>query len=198
MLVVTRHMLNRHLLDLSDLVSRYARNDTAFVEETLSWLATVEQTLLQLRHPLVGLVATTRSQVLATRDGYRDRELSAAQTNHRQARRATAAIAVGRVEVELRRIVDDTDKQLDTFREKIAQLLAVASQQTPIPVQSGLPREEWLRRVWSDTAITSEASGMHAYLNAAVPHSDLLALLGDVLDNLLAPSEPETPVAVTG
>ena len=85
MLLLTRHMLNEHLLALPGLTDRYAAHDARFVPESLSWLAEVEQTLLRLRLPLAGMVASARSQVLATKDGYRERELLADSANPRQA-----------------------------------------------------------------------------------------------------------------
>jgi hypothetical protein len=194
-LFVTRHKLNHHLLQLPELIDRYAQHDAAFLDDSLAWLTAVEQTLLQLRNPLASQVATARSQVLATKDGYRDQELLAGTTNLRHAQRATAAIVLGRVEAAIRRVVDDLDTQLDGFREKMAQLLAVASRNTPIAIRQGQPREEWLRQIWSNIATTNETWGMYQYLNAAVPRSDLLALLGEVLDNLLASSEMEVTAA---
>lgn len=196
MLLVTRHKLNHHLLQLPELIDRYEQHEAVFLDDSLSWLTAVEQTLLQLRNPLASQVATARSQVLATKDGYRDQEFLAATINLRHAQRATAAIVLGRVEAALRRVVDDIDTQLGGFREKMAQLLAVASQYTPIAIRQAQPREEWLRHIWSNIATTNETWGMYQYLNAAVPRSDLLALVGEVLDNLLESTAKE-PAAAT-
>ncbi len=195
MLFVTRHLLNHHLLELPELIDRYARREPTFLDESLSWLASVEQTLLQLRNPLASQVATARSHILATRDGYRDPELLTGTSNLRQVQRATAAIVLGRVDTALRRVIDNIDTQLDQFREKTAQLLAVASRDTPIAIRPGQPREEWLRSIWSNMVTTNETWGMYQYLNAAVPRGDLLTLLGEVLDNLLASTEQEVAAA---
>lgn len=186
MLLLTRHMLNEHLLKLPELTDRYAAHDAGFVPGSLSWLAEVEQTLLRLRLPLAGMVASARSQVLATKDGFRERELLADSANPRQAQRATTTIVLNRVEAALRQVIDDRDGQIKALKEKMAQLLAVASAVRPIPTPDGQPRQEWLRTLWSSIPVTSETVGMYTYLNATTPHDDLYPLLEELLDDLLA------------
>ncbi|MFD8461928.1 hypothetical protein ACFV27_34240 [Streptomyces antimycoticus] len=198
MLFLTRHMLNQHLMELPELVDRYAAHDAEFVDHSLSWLTAVEQTLLRLRHPLAGLVAGSRSEVLAVRDGYRERDASSRTAGVRHAQRATAALVLGRVEKTLRGVVDDIDTQLDGHREKMAQLLAVASNVKPIPACKSGPDGEWLRSLWGNMAQTKETAGMYAYLNAAISRSDVLTLLGEVLENLLATADQQADRAEIG
>jgi hypothetical protein len=192
MLMLTRHMLNEHLLSLPVLTDRYAAHDAGFVPESLSWLAEVEQSLLRLRLPLAGMVASARGQILATKDGYRERELLGDCASPRQAERATTTIALNRVEAALRQIIDDRDGQIRALKEKMAQLLAVASAVRPIPSPDGRPREEWLRVLWSSMPVTGETVGMYTYLNASTPHDDLYPLLGELLNDLLASASGES------
>lgn len=186
MLLLTRHMLNEHLQALPRLTDRYAANDSRFVPESLSWLAEVEQSLLRLRLPLAGMVASARSQVLATKDGYRERELVSDSANSRQAQRATTTVALDRVGTALRQVIDERDSQINALKEKMAQLLAVASAVRPIPTPDGQAREQWLRTLWSSIPLTGETAGMYTYLNATTPRDDLVPLLDELLDELLA------------
>ena len=186
MLLLTRHMLNEHLQTLPVLTDLYAAHDSRFVAESLSWLAEVEQSLLRLRLPLAGMVASARGQVLATKDGYRERELVADSANSRQAQRAVTTVVLNRVEAALRRVIDERDAQISGLKEKMAQLLAVASAVRPIPAPDGQPHEAWLRDLWSSIPVTNETAGMYTYLNASTPHEDLLPLLDELLKNLLA------------
>jgi hypothetical protein len=186
MLLLTRHMLNEHLLALPEITDRYAQHDARFVPESLSWLSEVEQSLLRLRLPLAGMVASGRSQVLATKDGYREREFVADSANSRQAQRAITTVVLNRVEAALRQVIDERDAQISGLKEKMAQLLAVASAVRPIAAPDGQPREEWLHQLWSSIPVTSETVGMYTYINASTPHEDLFPLLDELLNDLLA------------
>ncbi|NJQ01726.1 hypothetical protein [Streptomyces zingiberis] len=187
MLFMNRHLLHQHLMELPGIVDAYAAREAGFVDGSLNWLAAVEKTLLRLRHPLTGLIATTRGEVLAARDGHHRRggELSPPAST-RRVQQAATAVALRQVETSLRDVVESIDRQLDGYREKMAQLLAVASNAEPIPAGEGRSRDAWLRSVWDSMAGTKETAGMHAYLNAAMARGDVLALLGEVLENLLA------------
>ncbi|KNE82461.1 MULTISPECIES: hypothetical protein [Streptomyces] len=189
MLFLNRQMLNQHVSELPAIIDRYAARDAGFVDDSLSWLTALEQTLLRLRLPLAGLVAASRGEILAVRDGHREPEAAAPPTSARQAQRATAAVVLSRVEKTLRGAVDDIDAQLDGHREKMAQLLAVASNVKPIPARGDRTRDDWLRSLWSDMAGIKETAGMYAYINAAISPGDVLALLGEVLEKLLATAE---------
>lgn len=188
MLFLKRQMLNQHMMELPAIVDRYAARDAGFVDDSLSWLTALEQTMLRLRLPLAGLVAASRGEILAVRDGHRD-PASSPPTSARQAQRATAAVVLSRVEKTLRGAVDDIDAQLDNHREKMAQLLAVASSVKPIPARGERTRDDWLRFLWSDMAGIKETASMYAYINAAIPPADVLALLGEVMEKLLTTAE---------
>ncbi|MDT0305794.1 hypothetical protein RM780_02295 [Streptomyces sp. DSM 44917] len=196
MLSATRHMLTAHLLDLPRVLDRYAAADPAFVGEALAWLSSVEQTLLKLRRPLAGQVASARGRILGAKDGYRPNGAVSSGTTPRQAQRAVTAAALTETDNALRDIITGIDTRLDGYREKIAQLLAVASHARPLPTPGDQPRDPWLRSLWSDLATTPDTAGMHAYLKAALAPGDALDLLGELVDNLLGQTD-DTPLPGT-
>lgn len=108
----------------------------------------------------------------------------------RKAVRASAALALGRVEEALRSEVAAADARLAEGRERIAQLLAVATAAAPIPLPPTEPHNAWLGRVWRGLDVNGATHGMYAYLNAAFTASDRLYMLDEVVANLLAAGEP--------
>lgn len=184
MLVATREMLLEHLLELPGLTDRYADRDPEFVPGAIAWLSACEATLQRIRSPLAGLVATERAKILASGDGHREPGI-APDTNPRKLGRAMAARALARAEVELRAVIAGIDERFLAFREKLAQLLAVASTSHALPLPDGQPRDHWLSDVWQILRQSPEGRGMAAYLSSALQPTDLWFLLGETLDNLL-------------
>ena len=189
MLVATREMLLAHLLELPALTDLYAARDPDFVGATLTWLAACEATLQRLRSPLAALVAAERSKILAAGDGYREGGQVAESANPRKVIRVVASRALARAEAELRAVVVATDERLHGLREKMAQLLAVASTAHSLPLPGDMPREQWLSTVWQLLRQSVEGRSMAAYLSGALQPADLWCVLGDTLDNLIAASE---------
>jgi hypothetical protein len=184
-LALTREMALSRLLEVPRLVDLQRGRDPAFPEQVLAWLGRVEEDFQRLRSPVVALVAGQRAALLAAADGLRDPQL-APGTPARKAARAATALCLGRVEAALRQTEAETQARLDQAREKLVQLLAVASAGKPLPLPEGAPREAWLARVWRELGGNPATQSLYAYLSAALRPSDRLYLLGDVLDNLLA------------
>jgi hypothetical protein len=188
MLIITREMLARHLFELPRIAEAYAANDSAAIERILAWLTAVEETLARLRHPGAGFASVQRTKVMAAKGGFRDDGVDYGQMNRRQIERATAVVAMARVEVVLREEVQNSDARIAEYKEKMAQFLAVASATAPLSLPSGSDRADSLRAFWSNVAVGGEATGMYKYLSASLKQSDLVVILGDVIDNLISHS----------
>lgn len=185
MLAYTREKIVDHLLETSRLVDCYQRRDPSFPAKVAGWLAEVEKSLTQLRLPLASLAATERGRILAVGGGFRDPAFAAEPMSQRKATVAVAALALGRVQEELRNKVTEIDASFDAWREKMAQFLAIATTKAPIPLPPTEPRDVWLANVWKGLNVNGEVQGMYRYLGAAMQPNDRLFLLDDVLSNLL-------------
>lgn len=185
MLALTRHKLLEHLQTLSNIVDFYRRHDPLFESAAIDWLEKVEQTFLQLRHPLAGSVAVERAKILAVSDGYRDYEASLSGTSRRKAGNVTLVIVLGRVETMLLQDVMRIDTQFSSWREKMAQFIAVATNEQPIPLPPSEPRQVWLQQLWHGFHTTPETHSMYVYLNTVMSSSDRLYLLDELIENLL-------------
>ena len=129
--------------------------------------------------------AVQRAALLASADGLRQPEIPAA-TTARKAAQASASLALGRTEAALRQAVAAADDKLGEAREKLAQLLAVATAAHPIPLPPSEPRSLWLEKVWQTLGRATETQGMHRYLGAAFSSADRLYLLDELVSNFLA------------
>lgn len=185
MLAYTRETLLGHLQQTSRLVDLYQQHEASFVAEVVAWMACVEESLGQLRLPLVSLVAAERARILSVGDGYRDPALVGERLTARMASRAVASLALTRVQEELRRKVTAIDAQFDAWREKMAQLLAIASVKAPIPLPPSEPHDAWLTTVWKGLDVNGEVQGMYRYLGAAMASGDRMYLLDEVLGKLI-------------
>jgi hypothetical protein len=103
---------------------------------------------------------------------------------------ATAWHALSRCQEEIRREVHGIDLQFETWREKLAQLLAITSAASAIPLPSRESHNAWLAEVWNGVGAVDEGRAMYRYLSAAMKPADRLALLDDLLRNLLEPPSP--------
>lgn len=193
MLFFTREKLMAHLSEVPALGRAYAARDPSYVDAAVAWMASVEETLLRVRHPLSSLVSTQKARIQSVEDGYRPPEMPQDKGSVRQARRLVTALAVAQVEEVLRQVVASADARFNDLRDRLAQLLAVASAIQPIPLSEGLAREDWARRVWADLPITGETRGMHGYLSGAFQPTDLHQVLAEVLENLAVNARRSQP-----
>ncbi len=177
MQAIIRETLASALLKLPALVDTYQQRDPLFAAQAIHWLGELEKAMQQLRLPLAAM--------LAVNDGYRDPLLPGERLPSRKAQAATASLALNHAQDEARRLIAGIDAQFDLWREKLAQFLAIATQKTPIPLPPTEPREAWLATVWRQLDVNGDTQGMYRYLNAAMPASDRLYLLNELLTNLL-------------
>lgn len=184
MLAITREKVLEHLREVPRLADLYRDRDPAFRERVLDWLSQVEESLGRLRNPLASRAAAERTTILAVADGLREPGIDGS-VSVRKATRATVSLALRRVEEALRELVESTDRKLDEGREKMTQLLAVATAAQPIPLPPTEPRQAWLEKVWRSLETSNGTQGMYAYLNAALRPSDRLYLLDEIVTNLV-------------
>lgn len=186
MLAYTREALVERLLQVPALISLYQGQDAAFLPTTLQWMSETEALLKQLRSPLTALCASERGRVLAAIDGFRDAELATREGSPRKAARAMGALCLGRVEASLRQRVAELDAQLSTASEKMAQLLALGSTKSPLPLPPTEPHAQWLTQVWLHLGGVAETRHLHAYLSSLLSADDRQHVLGQAIDHLLA------------
>ena len=176
-----RERLVEELLKLHDLANRYPQNSPGFIQQTLSWMKGLEQVLTRLRHPLAGTLASRRMLLESALDGHVD----TSSHSRRKAARFRAVDLLAEAEAELRNEVERIDRQFNEWRDKIAQLAALASSQQPLPISDPLVDAQ-LKLLWHQMGTAAEGANMHRYLSAVMPEADLLYLLRDVLNNLLS------------
>lgn len=186
MLAYTRERLSTQLLGITPLVDLYQQRDPRFPGQVISWLAAMEKSLAPLRLPLVSMVASERARLIAAQEGFRDPAiLNDRPVSARKKVSATAFLSLSHVQTAIAKIIADIDSRFDLWREKMAQLLAVATMKAPIPLPPTEPRDVWVAKVWSGLNIDGEVQGMYRYLAAAMQPSDRLHLLDEVLTNLI-------------
>lgn len=191
MRTVQREQLLEHLERVSELANLYATSDARFVDRTVEWLKEAEETFQRFRIPSASMAASERGKILSVRDGNIDAAVVDPKTPRRKALRVVACAALVRVEQEARNHVEKIDRDLDVFRDKIAQLLALASQRSPIPMPGAERREAWLARIWKSLE-GGETGGMYNFVNASLPLVDRLYLLDEIVGNLLAAVDPDS------
>lgn len=186
MLALTREKLLSHLRDIPMLVNMYQHGDPLFAQKTVRWLEQVEETLVQLRSPLVSLVAAGRGKILATSDGYAGPGTSVERTPKRKVRNVTITMTLIEIETALRNKVEDIDAKFGAWREKMVQFIAVATTKDAIPLPPTEPHEAWLKTVWRSFHVSSEMKGMYNYLNTVMAQSDRLYILNELIENVLS------------
>ena len=185
---MTRERIANQLLEIGNLIDLYEQRDPQFVNRAVKWLTILEENLLQLRNPLSAFVASEKSKILAVQDGLRD-PLIIGSKSTRKTSMATTSLVLTRIEETLRAAITEIDKKFDTWREKMSQLLALASMKHSIPLPPTQPHQQWLKKVWSQLGKSEEAIGMHVYLNATMTQSDRLYLLDELIQNMLSESD---------
>ena len=196
MLAITRERLVEHLQAATALVDQSLRHDPDYPRRVVEWMADVEETLAQLRNPLASMVAAERARISAVEDGFREPEILRERISPRKAARATASLALGRAEAALRGEIQTIDEKFEGMRERMAQLLAVATNSHPIPLPPTDPRQAWLNTVWAGFGGNGETASLYTYLNAALAPVDRSYLLNEMLTNLL--SAQATPISGLG
>jgi len=185
MLALTRERIVAHLQQVAQLIDVYQRRDPTFVDKTVTWLSELEEMLLQLKNPLASFVAVERGKVLALSDGYRNGDSIASGTSKRRAGYATTVVVLGEVESALLDMLKDIDIKFGSWREKMAQFLAVATAGAPISLPDSGPTQSWLQSVWEELPVSAETGNMYNYLNTVMTLTDRLYILEELISNLL-------------
>lgn len=169
-------------LDVSRrLADQYQAKDPLFIANSIQWFEQIEAELAKLRHPLVSLLAAKRIELSALAEG----NVTAAHHSKRKAMRFESVVVLEAVEQHLRSEVERIDGQFADWRDKIAQLAAIASRQAPIQLTDSELSNTALGQIWQQFGKAEEGANMHQYLSAILPKADLLYLLKDVILNLL-------------
>jgi hypothetical protein len=103
----------------------------------------------------------------------------------RRAVNITALLALSDVEKVLIERIKDIDVKLDTWREKMAQFVSVASVSIPIPLPPTDPHHLWLKGIWASWKTIDETRAMFNYLNTAMTSADRIHLLDEMIINQL-------------
>ena len=173
-----------YLLELPGLIDQYSQKDPKFLDSSLSWLSGLEQDLLKLRHPISGFVATERGKIFAVDDGFIDPNIVESSRSKRKKERATVALVLGKVQEALRAVLEDIDEKFTVYRDKMAQLIALATQRDPLPAPIE-PQEEWLKKVWEFLSKNEESKALYTYLNTALTSMDRNYILQSILEHLV-------------
>ncbi|MDF1800190.1 MAG: hypothetical protein P1V81_13505 [Planctomycetota bacterium] len=183
MQTLIRETLLGHLQEITTLADGYAGGD--FAGGTMAWLKAVEDSLGKLRHPQASLAAAERARVAAAGDEPSDAAEPCRRSRRKHAR-WVAREALGRVEERLREEVLAIDARFAELRDKLAQAVAMAHAQDPLPLPPTQPREAWLRAAWRHCRGVANVAPLLLSLEAALKPMDRLNLLDDVLNNVLA------------
>lgn len=183
MLGILRESLLARLDQVSGLVSLYRNGDPEFAARVIEWFEEAETELRRLRSPLASLCSAERARLIATADGYRDSQLTDAEKRPRRAIRATAALSLSRVADVFRDKVLEIDTRLDQLREKLAQMVALASAAHVLSLRPTEPRSIWLRLIWENMGTVAEGQALFTYLSAQLSPTDREYLLNEIADN---------------
>jgi len=201
MQTVIRETLLAHLGELTTLADSYESGD--FAGRTTTWLRAIEESLGKLRHPQASLAAAERARISAAVDEPPAQDETGRRTRRKHVR-WIAREALGRVEERLRHEVLAIDERFGEMRDKLAQAVALAHAQSPLPQPSTRSHEAWLRRSWCHCREVTNVAPLLLSLEAALKPTDRLNLLDDVLSNMLVgqaaqgtPPPPQTTHART-
>ncbi|WP_320818845.1 hypothetical protein [Thalassolituus sp.] len=85
----------------------------------------------------------------------------------------------------IREHVEGIDRQFDEYRDKLSQILAVASSREPLPVSNEIT-SGCLDRIWEQAKSAQNNPTLALYLQGRMAETDRHYLLGDIIGHLLA------------
>lgn len=179
---IIRERVVEQLLSVPKLVDQYAMQEAQFMSNVAVWLRTTEQALEPFRLPLVSRLATLRGQLIAISEGHT--EVAVAKISRKQ-KRGEAIKLLQASEEALRDQVTKVDSQFEEFREKLSQLLAVASSREPLPSTQHITTG-YLDKVWQQAKGVPENATLALYLQGRLTETDRRYLLADIIEKLLA------------
>jgi hypothetical protein len=184
MQAIIRERIVEQLMEVPALVDQYLRHDHQFVGQTLRWLRETEHKLQNTRSTVVSELAALRGLAAASEDGYVDPNVSAAKSSSRKSRRVMVVHTLSQAESALRRHVEFIDVEFNNFRDKLSQLLAVTSTNSPLPPPKTID-SHYIDTVWEMLKHAPENQSLYFYLQARLTVIDRRYLLQDLLHNLL-------------
>lgn len=188
---IIRERILEQLLSIPSLVDQYAAQEGSFMQNVAIWLRATEQALEPFRLPLVSRLSTIRGQLIAVSEGYMD--VATIKVSRKQ-KRGEAIKLLQQSEEALREHIAGIDRQFDEFREKLSQLLAVASSREALPATNHITAG-YLDQVWDIAKKVPENSTLALYLQGRLTETDRRYLLSDLIEHLLAQMDA-TPAAL--
>lgn len=188
---IIRERILEQLLSIPALVDQYAAQEGSFMQNVAIWLRATEQALEPFRLPLVSRLSTIRGQLIAVSEGYMD--VATIKVSRKQ-KRGEAIKLLQQSEEALREHIAGIDRQFDEFREKLSQLLAVASSREALPATDHITAG-YLDQVWDIAKKAPENSTLALYLQGRLTETDRRYLLSDLIEHLLAQMDA-TPAAL--
>lgn len=172
-------------MKVGPLVNEMQRNDPTVIPSAVNWLIEVERVYTQLRNPAAAAVAVERGKILAALAGVAPSPPGGHSRSSRKNATFVAFKAVEETNGALRGQIADADRRIEAAKEKMVQLVAVASAKVPIPLPPSEPRDAWLDGVWKAMNTVAEVSGMCRYLGASLTSLDRRQILDDVLTQMI-------------
>lgn len=189
---IIRERILEQLLSIPGLVDQYAAQEGSFMQNVAHWLRATEQALEPFRLPLVSRLSTIRGQLIAVSEGSMD--VGTIKITRKQ-KRGEAIKLLQQSEEALREHISKIDNQFEEFREKLSQLLAVASSREALPTTDHITAG-YLDNVWELAKKVPENSTLALYLQGRLTETDRRYLLADLIEHLLtrmvpSPAAPE-------
>lgn len=179
---IIRERTLEQLMAIPGLVDQYATQESSFMPNVAAWLRATEKALEPFRLPLVSRLATLRGQLIAVSEGYMD--VATIKVSRKQ-KRGEAIKLLQQAEEALREHIANIDRQFDEFREKLSQLLAVASSREALPAPDHITTG-YLDKVWQLAKQVPENATLSLYLQGRLTETDRRYLLSDIIEKLLA------------
>lgn len=180
---VIRERIVEQLLKIPALVDHYRNQNNAFPDLAVQWLQDSERSLESFRLPLVSRLAGLRGMMLAAGDGLSDAASQA--RNQRKARRSATMQLLQQAEEALRSHCQKIDDQLDDYRDKLAQILAVASSRSALP-GGNAGSISYIDSLWKTATAAQENTTMAQYIAARLSDTDRRYLLMDIVGQMMS------------
>jgi len=179
---IIRETILAQLLYVPTLVDQYSQQESRFTDNTVDWLRKTEKALEPFRLPLVSRLSGFRGLVVATSEGLA--EGANCKITRKQKRGQTMQM-VQQAEIALREHVEGIDRQFEEYRDKLSQILAVASSREPLPATSTITTG-YLDKIWEQAKAAQDNPTLALYLQGRIAETDRRYLLGDIIGHLLA------------
>lgn len=183
---IIREKIAEQLSQYAKLIDLYNNQDSQFAAQTYLWVLQSERQLESFRIAEVSRLATLRGLMQATDDGYLDPSFSAlASRSQRKQKRATLMLLLQQAEEILRHKLEAIDASFSELREKMAQMLAIASSKQPLPAPEVMSTE-YLDGIWQQAKAGQDNTTLAYYLQTRLVETDRRYLLQDLVLQLTA------------